>query len=744
MSKDPVALCVTLTPEIDPQGETDQHFFDADPNEVVVITVRAAVGSPIEPEIQLFGPMGQVPLGGPLAKCTNICISDPLPDDGQYRIDVMDAGSDETGFYNITLEALSETLNGATTCAQPLGCGDLVSDTLDVVGESSTFRFDAATCAGTPCERVVLTLVSTEGIDAVLQLYDPDGNLVLGFCAATCTSPLLEEDGTYTVIVWDGGLNEAPGSYNLTLESISETLNGISDCQKQPLACGQTLVGPVDGTAIDVLGDSDAFSFAAATCGGTPCEAVQLTLRGSDGVSRIDPTIKLFDPDGARIPLDNDSGSGFCPGGAVASTCLSQPLPKDGIYTVILWDGGLDQVGDYDLGFEATSQTLNGLSNAPPNPACGEAVACGATLARTTDTPADSDSYTFDVNTCGVMPCEAVLFVLQGTDGIDPTNPTLRLFDPDGLRIPLDNDQGTFCPPASPGGGVCFSQALAKEGTHTVIVWDRGLDESGDYNLTMEAISASLDGASNGPASPVCGLAPDGATSTTCGNPVLANIDVLADSDAYTFDLGAGDVYEISATEVCGGQSLEPVFKLFGPDGSEIKLELNGLPVPGYCMGSDTNPCVTEEPLPSNGIYTVVVVDGLTNGTGFYRVELDGKTQGFRCEIPPCGSPGEDLDGDGVCADEDNCTAVANLEQEDFDGDGFGNVCDADFNNDCIVGVPDFGIFGAHFGGVVCDVDFAPTCDLNTDGVVGVPDFAAFGALFGKEPGPSGIASCQE
>ena len=108
--------------------------------------------------------------------------------------------------------------------------------------------------------------------------------------------------------------------------------------------------------------------------------------------------------------------------------------------------------------------------------------------------------------------------------------------------------------------------------------------------------------------------------------------------------------------------------------------------------------------------------------------------------------PGGSGDGDGDTIEDafDNCTAVANLEQLDFDDDGFGNVCDADFNNDCIVGVPDFGIFGAHFGGVVCDVDFAPTCDLNTDGVVGVPDFAAFGALFGKEPGPSGIASCQE
>ena len=47
-----------------------------------------------------------------------------------------------------------------------------------------------------------------------------------------------------------------------------------------------------------------------------------------------------------------------------------------------------------------------------------------------------------------------------------------------------------------------------------------------------------------------------------------------------------------------------------------------------------------------------------------------------------------ELDGESIADICDNCTGVANANQLDSDDDLFGNVCDADLNNDLFV---DFG-----------------------------------------------------
>ena len=89
-----------------------------------------------------------------------------------------------------------------------------------------------------------------------------------------------------------------------------------------------------------------------------------------------------------------------------------------------------------------------------------------------------------------------------------------------------------------------------------------------------------------------------------------------------------------------------------------------------------------------------------------------------------------DTDDDGFTDDVDNCTAVANTGQVDSDGDGYGNACDADLNNDCIVNVIDLGIFRTLF--------FQPNNqgDLNEDGITNVIDLGIFRTLFFGVPGP--------
>ena len=88
-----------------------------------------------------------------------------------------------------------------------------------------------------------------------------------------------------------------------------------------------------------------------------------------------------------------------------------------------------------------------------------------------------------------------------------------------------------------------------------------------------------------------------------------------------------------------------------------------------------------------------------TADTLYYRVGLalimdDGDGDLISSECDACPEDGDnDIDGDGLCADVDNCPALPNADQLDTDGDGVGNACDicpaddhADADGD---GVPD-------------------------------------------------------
>ncbi len=93
-----------------------------------------------------------------------------------------------------------------------------------------------------------------------------------------------------------------------------------------------------------------------------------------------------------------------------------------------------------------------------------------------------------------------------------------------------------------------------------------------------------------------------------------------------------------------------------------------------------------------------------------------------------------DTDGDGFTdIIYDNCTLIAN-DQLDTDADGYGNICDADFNNDNIVNVLDLGLFKTAFfsTGNVQE-------DLNGDQIVNSLDIGLFKGLFFTTPGPSGV-----
>jgi hypothetical protein len=104
-----------------------------------------------------------------------------------------------------------------------------------------------------------------------------------------------------------------------------------------------------------------------------------------------------------------------------------------------------------------------------------------------------------------------------------------------------------------------------------------------------------------------------------------------------------------------------------------------------------------------------------------------------------------DADGDEVDDDVDNCTLAENASQLDADGDGCGNACDWDFDQDFTSGSAEFNVVRAcmaqHVPGTGPADD--PTCaesDMDGNLAVGAGDFNLLRTEFGNPPGPG--AAC--
>lgn len=105
-----------------------------------------------------------------------------------------------------------------------------------------------------------------------------------------------------------------------------------------------------------------------------------------------------------------------------------------------------------------------------------------------------------------------------------------------------------------------------------------------------------------------------------------------------------------------------------------------------------------------------------------------------------------DVDSDGVCDAVDNCLNVPNPGQRDDDLDGYGNICDADLNQDCIVGGADAGFISGNW---LVTPPWVPnpvangtsgSFDINEDNIIGGADVGFISGNWLGPAGPSGYA----
>ncbi|RYY73564.1 MAG: DUF11 domain-containing protein [Gammaproteobacteria bacterium] len=98
-----------------------------------------------------------------------------------------------------------------------------------------------------------------------------------------------------------------------------------------------------------------------------------------------------------------------------------------------------------------------------------------------------------------------------------------------------------------------------------------------------------------------------------------------------------------------------------------------------------------------------------------------------------------DTDKDGVYDDKDNCIKVSNQNQCDSDHDGYGNVCDADFNNNGVVNEKDISLITKNLFKKSNPPQYSPY-DMNcSGGRVDFEDYLMALSRYGTQPGPSGL-----
>ena len=308
-------------------------------------------------------------------------------------------------------------------CGTAISCGQVLTNTFTSPVQQDSYNF-----TGSPGGVIRLTSVSKSGgVGPDIDVFNVAGVYVGGWGYNDGFSTLaLTNSGSYTVIVRDRG-NDSIGTYTLGVSYATPKCAAIA------LSCGQVITN----TFIDPA-QQHTYSLA-----GVAGDVVRLTSVSKSG--GVEPDIDVFNAAGVRVGYwGYDDGI----------TTLT--LTNSGTYTVIVRDRGNDSTGTYTLG----------VSYATPKCAA-TSLFCDHVLVGSITDPAQQQMYSLS----GLA---GEIVHITSTPVSGGVGPDVDVFSSHGVYV------GGF------GYNDTASQlTLTNTGTYTVIVRDRGNNDTGSYSLGL-------------------------------------------------------------------------------------------------------------------------------------------------------------------------------------------------------------------------------------------------------------------